>query len=130
MLAPSIVDIVGPRIQTRPVAGLPLIHVETPRYSKGQRFAKRSMELVVAWVSGAIATSSREAHPSWSPSKIGSTIIHKSYVELYAVRQYATRLTPDESVCSPLLLWQKPQCSTGRSDELRSEPGLLPPRRH
>src|SRR5205814_2910137 len=30
---------------------------------------------------------------------------------------------PDESVCSPLLLWQKPQCSTGRSDELRSEAG-------
>ena len=48
MLAPSIVDIVGPRIHTRPVAGLPLIHVETPRFSKGQRFAKRTTELVVA----------------------------------------------------------------------------------
>jgi exopolysaccharide biosynthesis polyprenyl glycosylphosphotransferase len=48
VLAPSIVDIVGPRIQTRPVAGLPLIHVETPRYSKGQRIAKRSTELVIA----------------------------------------------------------------------------------
>jgi len=48
VLAPSIVDIVGPRIQTRPVAGLPLIHVETPRYSKGQSVAKRTTELVVA----------------------------------------------------------------------------------
>jgi len=47
VLAPSIVDVVGPRIQTRPVAGLPLIHVETPRFSKGQRFAKRTTELVV-----------------------------------------------------------------------------------
>ncbi len=50
VLAPSIVDIVGPRIQTRPVAGLPLIHVETPRYSEGQRFAKRTTELAVAGI--------------------------------------------------------------------------------
>ena len=46
VLAPSIVDVVGPRIQTRPVAGLPLIHVETPRYSKGQRFAKRTFDIL------------------------------------------------------------------------------------
>ncbi|WP_460722056.1 sugar transferase [Microbacterium aureliae] len=48
VLAPSIVDVVGPRIGTRPVAGLPLIHVETPRYSKGQRTAKRTMDIVLA----------------------------------------------------------------------------------
>jgi exopolysaccharide biosynthesis polyprenyl glycosylphosphotransferase len=50
VLAPSIVDVVGPRIQTRPVAGLPLIHVETPRYSKGQRIAKRTMDIVLAGI--------------------------------------------------------------------------------
>lgn len=50
VLAPSIVDVVGPRIQTRPVAGLPLIHVETPRYSKGQRLAKRGLDLLLAGV--------------------------------------------------------------------------------
>ena len=48
VLAPSIVDVVGPRIQTRPVAGLPLIHVETPRYSDGQRLAKRGLDLLLA----------------------------------------------------------------------------------
>ncbi len=48
VLAPSIIDIAGPRIHMRPVAGLPLIHVETPRFSKGQRFAKRSLDLSVA----------------------------------------------------------------------------------
>ena len=48
VLAPSIIDVVGPRIQTRPVAGLPLIHVETPRYSKGQRLAKRGLDLLPA----------------------------------------------------------------------------------
>jgi exopolysaccharide biosynthesis polyprenyl glycosylphosphotransferase len=45
VLAPSIIDIAGPRIHTRPVAGLPLIHVETPRFSRGQRVAKRTMDL-------------------------------------------------------------------------------------
>ena len=50
VLAPSIVDIAGPRIHTRPVAGLPLIHVETPKFSRGQRIAKRTMDLVVSIV--------------------------------------------------------------------------------
>jgi exopolysaccharide biosynthesis polyprenyl glycosylphosphotransferase len=46
VLAPSIVDIAGPRLHTRPVAGLPLIHVETPRFSKGQLFLKRIVDLL------------------------------------------------------------------------------------
>jgi exopolysaccharide biosynthesis polyprenyl glycosylphosphotransferase len=50
VLAPSIIDVVGPRIQTRPVAGLPLIHVETPRYSQGQRLAKRGLDVLLATV--------------------------------------------------------------------------------
>jgi len=48
VLAPSIVDIAGPRLHTRPVAGLPLIHVETPRFSKGQLFLKRIVDLVAS----------------------------------------------------------------------------------
>ena len=48
VLAPSIVDIAGPRLHTRPVAGLPLIHVETPRFSTGQRVAKRSLDAVAS----------------------------------------------------------------------------------
>ncbi|BFM24476.1 sugar transferase [Microbacterium sp. che218] len=50
VLAPSIVDIAGPRLHTRPVAGLPLIHVETPKFSKGQSFLKRSVDLIAASV--------------------------------------------------------------------------------
>ncbi|MER7796451.1 sugar transferase [Microbacterium sp. NPDC096154] len=45
VVAPSLTDVAGPRIQMRPVAGLPLIHVETPRFSAGQRFAKRALDL-------------------------------------------------------------------------------------
>ncbi|WP_255577258.1 sugar transferase [Cryobacterium inferilacus] len=46
VVAPSLTDIGGPRIHTRPVAGLPLIHVETPRYEGGRRFAKRAFDLI------------------------------------------------------------------------------------
>ncbi|MFG6503087.1 sugar transferase [Microbacterium sp. P05] len=48
VLAPSIVDIAGPRIHMRPVSGLPLIHVETPRFTKGQLFVKRSLDLTAS----------------------------------------------------------------------------------
>lgn len=48
VLAPSIVDIAGPRLHTRPVAGLPLIHVETPRFSTGQAFIKRGVDIVAS----------------------------------------------------------------------------------
>lgn len=50
VLAPSIADIAGPRIHMRPVLGLPLIHVETPRFSLGQTFGKRMTDLVLALV--------------------------------------------------------------------------------
>jgi exopolysaccharide biosynthesis polyprenyl glycosylphosphotransferase len=45
VVAPSLIDIGGPRIHTRPVSGLPLIHVETPRYEGGKRFAKRAFDI-------------------------------------------------------------------------------------
>ncbi len=48
VIAPSIADVAGPRIHTRPVAGLPLIHVETPRFSRGQQLIKRAFDLVAA----------------------------------------------------------------------------------
>jgi exopolysaccharide biosynthesis polyprenyl glycosylphosphotransferase len=54
VLAPSIIDIAGPRIHTRPVAGLPLIHVETPRFSRGQRLAKRTMDLSASILGGIV----------------------------------------------------------------------------
>ncbi|MBA75522.1 MAG: polyprenyl glycosylphosphotransferase [Tistrella sp.] len=50
VLAPSIADIAGPRIQMRPVSGLPLMHVETPRFSLGQRFGKRMTDLVLTGI--------------------------------------------------------------------------------
>ncbi|WP_231637171.1 sugar transferase [Microbacterium sp. No. 7] len=46
IVAPSLTDIGGPRIHTRPVAGVPLIHVETPRYDGGKLYAKRLFDIV------------------------------------------------------------------------------------
>jgi exopolysaccharide biosynthesis polyprenyl glycosylphosphotransferase len=45
VLAPSLTDVGGPRIHMRPVAGLPLIHVETPRYEGMKRFSKRAFDV-------------------------------------------------------------------------------------
>jgi exopolysaccharide biosynthesis polyprenyl glycosylphosphotransferase len=46
VLAPSLTDIGGPRIHMRPVAGLPLIHVETPKYEGLKRFSKRTFDIL------------------------------------------------------------------------------------
>jgi len=50
VVAPSITDIGGPRIHVRPVAGLPLVHVETPRYEGLKRFSKRAFDLIASLV--------------------------------------------------------------------------------
>lgn len=48
VVAPSLTDIGGPRLHTRPVAGLPLLHVETPRYSGRAWILKRAFDLAGA----------------------------------------------------------------------------------
>jgi exopolysaccharide biosynthesis polyprenyl glycosylphosphotransferase len=45
VVAPSLTGVAGPRIHTRPVAGLPLIHVETPRYGGAKAVGKRALDL-------------------------------------------------------------------------------------
>ncbi|MFY1695393.1 sugar transferase [Solwaraspora sp. WMMA2101] len=54
VLAPALTDVAGPRIHTRPVAGLPLIHVEAPEF-RGTRklvkgFVDRSVSLLALTV--------------------------------------------------------------------------------
>lgn len=45
-VVPNLVDIAGPRIKTRPVAGLPLMHVETPRFTGPAKLIKRMFDIV------------------------------------------------------------------------------------
>ena len=48
IVVPSLTDIAGPRIHMRPVAGLPLLHVEGPQVDEAGGFAKRAFDVVVA----------------------------------------------------------------------------------
>ncbi|MDQ0663219.1 exopolysaccharide biosynthesis polyprenyl glycosylphosphotransferase [Arthrobacter ulcerisalmonis] len=50
ILAPALTDIAGPRIHTQPVAGLPLIHVSTPKLTGGKKVAKRTFDILGAAV--------------------------------------------------------------------------------
>ncbi|UZX05565.1 sugar transferase [Arthrobacter sp. CDRTa11] len=48
ILAPALTDVAGPRIHTQPMAGLPLIHVSTPKLTGGKKVAKRTFDIVTA----------------------------------------------------------------------------------
>jgi exopolysaccharide biosynthesis polyprenyl glycosylphosphotransferase len=45
-MTPGLTDVGGPRIHMRPVAGLPLIHVEMPRYEGRKQFTKRAFDML------------------------------------------------------------------------------------
>jgi exopolysaccharide biosynthesis polyprenyl glycosylphosphotransferase len=48
IVAPALTDVAGPRIHARPVAGLPLIHVDYPRFEGRTRVSKRLFDIAVA----------------------------------------------------------------------------------
>jgi exopolysaccharide biosynthesis polyprenyl glycosylphosphotransferase len=48
VLAPTLTDVAGPRIHTRPVAGLPLIHVESPEFRGVRKALKGIFDRLVA----------------------------------------------------------------------------------
>lgn len=48
IVVPSLTDVAGPRIHSRPMAGLPLVHVSFPRLDGAPRFLKRSFDIVGA----------------------------------------------------------------------------------
>lgn len=50
MVSSALTDVAGPRIHSRPVEGLPLIHVEEPRFEGGARVVKGLFERSVALV--------------------------------------------------------------------------------
>ena len=50
VVSPNLTDIAGPRIQMRPVAGLPLLHVEKPEFSGLRRVAKSAFDRITAAV--------------------------------------------------------------------------------
>ncbi|GIF70834.1 sugar transferase [Asanoa siamensis] len=55
VLAPALTDVAGPRIHTRPVAGLPLIHVEAPEFRGGRKLVKGFFDRAAALVALTLA---------------------------------------------------------------------------
>lgn len=45
LVAPGVIDVAGSRLHMRPVAGLPLIHIEKPQYNGAKRFQKRAFDV-------------------------------------------------------------------------------------
>lgn len=48
IVAPALTDVAGPRIHTQPIAGLPLIHVATPKLEGLQAVSKRAFDLAAS----------------------------------------------------------------------------------
>lgn len=54
VLAPALTDVAGPRIHTRPVAGLPLIHVEAPEFRGARKVFKAFVDRTVSFLALAL----------------------------------------------------------------------------
>ncbi|MBV7281190.1 sugar transferase [Corynebacterium sp. TAE3-ERU30] len=50
LVAPGIIDVAGPRMMMRPVAGIPLIHVDKPRYRGASRLGKLLLDKIGAFL--------------------------------------------------------------------------------
>ncbi|MBA4022775.1 MAG: polyprenyl glycosylphosphotransferase [Gordonia sp.] len=48
LVAPGVADVAGPRMLVRPVAGLPLLHIDKPRYEGANKFFKAAFDRVGA----------------------------------------------------------------------------------
>jgi len=48
VVSPGLVDVAGPRIHSRPVAGLPLLYVEEPSFTGSKLLAKTAFDVVTA----------------------------------------------------------------------------------
>ena len=44
LVAPGVIDVAGSRLHMRPVAGLPLIHIEKPQYNGAKQFQKHAFD--------------------------------------------------------------------------------------
>ena len=48
LVAPGVTDVAGPRMMVRPVSGLPLLHIDRPRYEGANRFRKAAIDTIGA----------------------------------------------------------------------------------
>jgi exopolysaccharide biosynthesis polyprenyl glycosylphosphotransferase len=48
VVAPGVIDVAGPRLQIRPVAGLPMLHVDRPQYRGAVKVRKLALDVIWA----------------------------------------------------------------------------------
>lgn len=48
LVSPGVIDVAGPRMMVRPVAGLPLLHIDKPRYEGANRVLKAGFDRIGA----------------------------------------------------------------------------------
>lgn len=129
IVAPSLTDIGGPRIHTRPVAGLPLIHVETPRYAGGKVYSKRIFDfvasgtliLVLLPALAAIAVGIRMTTPG--PAVFRQRRVGKNG-ELFAILKFRSMVTDAEARLATL----RDSADVGNSVlfKMRDDPRITP----
>ena len=45
MIRPGLIDVAGPRLQTRPVDSMPMLHIEPPQYDRAKSVHKRAFDI-------------------------------------------------------------------------------------
>lgn len=48
VVAPAVTEVAGPRVSVRPVAGVPLLYIDEPRFTGATRVVKRAMDILGA----------------------------------------------------------------------------------
>ncbi|MFT4264932.1 MAG: sugar transferase [Nocardioides sp.] len=56
LVSPNVIDVAGPRLHVRPVANLPLIHLDEPQYEGASRVEKAVLDRVIAVVGLLVAS--------------------------------------------------------------------------
>lgn len=101
-VAPALIDVAGPRTSIRPVAGLPLLHVEHPQLGGGRRLAKGLVDraaaalalVALAPVFAVVALAVRLSSPG--PAVFTQTRIGKDGVS-FPVYKFRTMVTDAEA---------------------------------
>jgi exopolysaccharide biosynthesis polyprenyl glycosylphosphotransferase len=50
IVAPGLIEVAGPRVHTRPISGMPLIEIETPKFSGGKYIIKQIFDITLATI--------------------------------------------------------------------------------
>ncbi len=129
VVAPSLTDVAGPRIHIRPVAGLPLLHVEQPEFTGGRRLLKGTVDrvsstcllLVIAPLLLAIAIAVRLTSP-------GPALFRQVRVghggEVFTLNKFRTMYVDAEAQLATLA--GSNEASDGLMFKMRDDPRITP----